>query len=239
MKLKYRIAERLGYDLIRKEKNHGSLHSHLPNVLGKLAIDCVLDVGANTGQYGRLLRASGFRGRIVSFEPVRATFEELVRQAQGDAAWSCVHAALGRAEGRQTINVSAASKLSSFREPSAAGVRRLPARIAAAQREEVAVRRLDAVFAELPAPRPARVLLKMDTQGYDLEVFAGAEGCLPSVAALQSELAVERLYEGMPDYVEALSVYRRAGFELTGLFPIYRDGASLIVGEMDCVMARV
>lgn len=49
-------------------------------------VDAVVDVGANAGQYGELLRASGFRGRLISLEPVGEAFEQLLRRARADRA---------------------------------------------------------------------------------------------------------------------------------------------------------
>ena len=107
------------------------------------------------------------------------------------------------------------------------------------RREEVEVRRLDAVFDQIThdLSNPI-VFLKMDTQGYDLEVLQGAAGCLDRICALQSELSVSALYEGMPDYQEALTRYRRRGFEITGFYPIFRNEHSLMIAEFDCVMVR-
>ena len=63
-----RLARRLGYDLTPRRKAK-SPNAQLVAVLEHFRISCVLDVGANAGQYGALLREWGYRGRIVSFEP--------------------------------------------------------------------------------------------------------------------------------------------------------------------------
>lgn len=94
MKLLYSLARSLGYELIRRKKNP-SLRAHLRNVIHRHAIDVVIDVGANDGQFALLLRSEGFRGTIYSFEPVNSTYEQLRRIAQHDANWEVFNTAQG------------------------------------------------------------------------------------------------------------------------------------------------
>ena len=239
MKLKYRLAEALGYDLVRTRRNlQPPIRRHVAQVLAAHAVSCVVDVGANVGQYGRDLREAGFRGRIASFEPQPAAHDELSAAARGDPGWTVHRLALGRTDGEATLYDCGRSQLASLHRP----LSLLHERVSAARPAEertIPVARLDRLFEELVAGlEPARVFLKMDTQGSDLDVFAGAADCLDRIVGLQSELSVLPLYEGMPDYMTALAAYRAAGFEVTGFFPIFRVQPELLLGEFDCVMVR-
>ena len=75
----------------------------------------------------------------------------------------------------------------------------------------------------------------MDTQGFDLEVIAGASGCLQHIARLQSEMSAVPMYEGMPDYLESPSTLSALGFRRSAVFPVSRT-AELCLEEFDCVM---
>jgi hypothetical protein len=127
---------------------------------------------------------------------------------------------------------------SSFFEASPLG-RSLIATLRTDYAETVEVRRLDELFAQIAAPAThPRTYLKMDTQGFDLEVLAGASGCLDEVVALQTELSVRALYEGMPSWLEALTELRRLGFTPTGFYAVGRDSSWRVL-EYDCVMTRL
>src|SRR5690606_19911809 len=79
------------------------------------------------------------------------------------------------------------------------------------------------------------ILLKMDTQGYDLEVFKGATESLRYAKCILSELSVLPIYAGAPHYLDALAHYEESGFAITGLYPISRN-SDLSVIEFDCIM---
>lgn len=209
---------------------------HLAWVLQKLRIDCVLDVGANRGQFARRVRELGFAGRIASFEPVPHLLADLRVAASQDPGWSVHPYALGDEDGSAEINV--AGKMSSMLEPSEFG-REWATKLRESHTETVELRRLDSVFDEATTGLAnPRILLKLDTQGYDLQAFRGAGQRQADVLALQSEVACVPIYEGMPRMPEQLAEYESAGFEVSAMFPVSRHRKSMRVIEYDALMVR-
>ena len=94
---------------------------------------------------------------------------------------------------------------------------------------------LDELLAGLDEPRP---YLKLDTQGFDLDVFAGAGDAIRRFVGMQSELALMEIYKGMPRMQDALAAYEGAGFEVAALYPVSRQTRTARVLEYDCVMVR-
>lgn len=209
---------------------------HVPWVLRRLKANVVLDVGANVGQYATRLREAGYRGRIVSFEPVSETAAALREAAAGDPRWFVRQHALGQEETTAEINL--AGTMSSLLGASEFG-KGWKAKLEDQQTETIQVRRLDAVLDEaVEGVKNPRVFLKMDTQGFDLDVLRGAGERLAEVVGLQSEVACLRLYDGMPRLPEQLTAYEAEGFELSGIFPVSRHFRSVRVIELDVVMVR-
>jgi len=80
-----------------------------------LEIDLVLDVGANFGQFAQQCRASGYQGKIISFEPAITAHATLLRTASSDPLWTVAdRVALGATNGETEINIAANSFSSSI-----------------------------------------------------------------------------------------------------------------------------
>ena len=146
-----------------------------------------------------------------------------------DPKWAGYQVALGAEEKTATLRVAKRTDLSSFLRP-LKGDSEVEC--------QVEMKRLDVLFPMLTRDIPSpRALLKMDTQGFEVEVFKGARGCLDSIVGLQSEISVKQMYENMPHYIETLTVFEAAGFELYNLSIVNRVfGKGL--AELNCFMKK-
>ena len=226
-----------GFDLVRTKAVHDDLTKHLGNVLKSRQIDCILDVGANSGQYGLFLRALGFEGYIVSFEPVSSVFAKLKEASKGDAKWVCYDYALGDKNEQKVINVYKSTVFSSFLTANDYS-KDIWHSLENVAPETVEVRRLEDIWNEVTGKLGCRnYMLKLDTQGFDKFAFEGAHGCLEDISVLQSELSLIPVYEGMVEVYSVLKEYNSCGYFISGMYPINRD-KSLAVIEYDCVMVK-
>lgn len=216
-----------------------SLQGHLKTFFRETGINCIIDVGAHRGEYGKEVREIGYKGRIVSFEPVRATYEVLSRTARNDRDWQAYPYALGDEAGDREIHLYQGTVFNSFLTASDAGEKRFGRQIDSRETERVTVRRLADMFDDCIAGiDEPRVFLKMDTQGWDLRVLNGGGPVLDKLVGIQSELPVRQSYEGMVEYTDALNRYAELGFGVTGIFPVTRETDELRVMEFDCVLIR-
>lgn len=224
-------ANKLGCELVpfwRAERYE--LAKHLREVFKRFDVDMVIDVGANRGQYRDFLRMEvEYEGAIHSFEPIERLHKLLVERSAREANWDVYPNALGSADTEVEFNVMQDDQFSSVLAPKTSGLAQYATMNSVHHKQRVQMRRLDAVVDENAALRNARrIYLKLDTQGFDLEVFKGAGHTLARAVALQSEVSVLPLYDGMP------ATFNDAGFDVSGLFPVARDQALRIV-EFDCV----
>ncbi|EAW32389.1 hypothetical protein GP2143_14076 [marine gamma proteobacterium HTCC2143] len=234
MKLHKKIAKTFGYELIKRKK-HPSSNTHLINLINEYKIDLVIDAGANVGQFGKMLRAAGYKEEIHSFEPISTTFIKLMEAIQPDPNWQAYPCALGEALGEIEVNIMEGSDLSSILPPNEFGKENYK-HIKVLDTETVTVRTVENFLTEdIKDCAQRRIFLKMDTQGYDLNVFKGAGEKLDFIIGIESEISFMPIYEGMPHYLESLKVYEDAGFVITGLYPISRKNDMAVI-EMDCMM---
>lgn len=233
-----RLVREIDLAVVRRSGRFDWPHQQfIKRFLDQAEIDCVLDVGANIGQFAREVRRLGYKGLILSFEPDPTAFAKLVSASGADPLWRCFDIALGSAPATGQFNIMRESLFNSFHTPTTRDTERYRSLNTIVETVPVRVDTLNGLFPALQAEFDfKRPYLKMDTQGHDLEVFRGASAVRDRIRALQSELSVKKIYEGSTDWREAIAEYEQAGFQLAGLFQVNPGGAELV--ELDCHMIR-
>jgi FkbM family methyltransferase len=187
--------------LFRRPKPHKTRTGRIVLTLTAHAIDTVIDIGANIGQTGQELRAHGFKGRILSFEPVPSAHAALTRAAAKDKLWEVApRCAVGAAAGEVVMQESAASDMSSVRPAEAALLTALP-RTSIVATWPTPVRTVADIIAT-HCPPAARIFVKIDTQGYEQQVLDGCADIWPRIAGLQMEMSLFPLYRGEALFME-------------------------------------
>jgi FkbM family methyltransferase len=185
-------------------------------------IDLTIDVGANAGQYGQELLNAGYAGDLYSIEPQPDAHAALMTRAREVPRWHVLEAmALGPVDGVVTLQV-AGNSLSSSVLPMLERHTASAPQSATVGQIEVAQRTLDGVM--LRHLRPERkVLLKIDTQGYEEQVLSGATTCLAHISLVQLEMSLVPLYRGQRLWAEMIELMRKHGFGIWSVQPEFCD----------------
>lgn len=214
-------------------------HKTLAAASAMYDIDCVFDVGANFGQYATMLRRDiGYKGRIISFEPMPRAVAALQKKASEDRLWHIEPIALSDRDGEQQFHVMDDSEMSSLASRRHDDVDL--SHQTADTGHDVAVRTETLATALRRLQRRygfQRPFLKLDTQGYDVRIVQAGAHVMHEFVGLQSELAVKKVYDTSIDFREALAAYEQLGFTLSAIVP-NNAGHFPILVEMDCIMVR-
>lgn len=231
-----RAIRYFGFELLPYQPG-SSRTAHFIQVLSNHHVNLVFDVGANTGQFGRSLREAGYRGRIVSFEPLSTAWERLAATSCKDSLWEIApRAAIGNENGEIDLHVAGNSVSSSALEMHERHTRSAPESRYVGT-EHVPLRRLDSMATEYLRPDSV-TMLKIDTQGYEDRVLRGASGMMDRIVGLQVELSLVPLYGGQLLIENLLEQIKSAGFELWGLWPEFTDPQTGRLLQVDATFFR-
>lgn len=196
----------------------------------------LIDVGAYVGGFSTALRELGFDGPVLSIEPLAESHAKLLANAAADDRWQVApRTAVGAGAGEVAFNVAANAQSSSLLPMLELHQQAAPFALIEGS-ELTPVARLDDIVEELQFD-PTDALLKIDTQGYEHHVLAGAPKTLERVAAVHLELSFLPLYDGQARPSEVVSQLAEVGLELTQISRCFNapDGRAL---QVDAVFAR-
>ena len=139
-----RILHKTGFEL-RRFSVEQSENARFISMLRANNVNLIFDVGANTGQFGVLMREIGFDGKILSFEPLSEARENLLKISRNDSMWQvALQSAIGEENGEIEINIAGNSQSSSVLDMLDTHVRAAPDSKYIGK-EKVALRKLDTI----------------------------------------------------------------------------------------------
>jgi FkbM family methyltransferase len=223
-KLIRELANKFGLDIKRYKKSDTEF-GNLCKMLSLHRIEQVIDVGANTGQFAKSLRNHGYAGEIISFEPTSIAWRALVTASKNDNKWHVAdRCAVGDIEGTLEINISSNSVSSSLLEMDTNHLNAAPESVYSSK-EIVKICTLDNYFKN-HGSLSNRIFLKIDTQGYEMNVLQGAESILSRTTGIQIELSLIKLYEGQMTHKNLTEFLESKSYEIWSLTPGFTNKAS-------------
>lgn len=195
----------------------------------------VYDIGANRGQFASACSAFFPHSQVVAFEALPELAERLASTFKGYRNVRVIGAALGSKPERRGFYVNEYSASSSFLPLSRHHVAHF-AHAVRTKRIELDIVPLDEIVAANTLPPPD--LLKLDIQGFELEVLKGAERALAAARHVLLETSFRPMYEGEPLFAESYRYLVDRGFVFVGPVGFLPDPGSGVVQQMDALFER-
>lgn len=189
-------------------------------VLERSNFDFIVDVGANRGQFALISRKIFPRAKIHSFEPLEEPAQIFKRIFGGDPYVTLHACAIGREKTTATIHVTKDDDSSSMLPITKMQSDMFPGS-AEKETRQVMVYPLSQLID--PASIPLASLLKIDVQGYELDVLQGCEDILQRFSNLYIECSFIELYEGQALAHQIIAWLEQRNFILGGVYNMYYE----------------
>ena len=200
-------------------------------------IDMIFDIGANTGQFGELMYKLGYKGKMVSFEPLQSAYDILRKKCADTDGWEAAEkCAIGSEDGEIEMHISGNSISSSALDMLDEHTNAAPdSRYIGTEKSKVY--KLDTVF-DRYSKGSENVMVKIDTQGYEEQVLNGSNDSINKIKGLYVETSLVKLYDGQVLFED---IYRRItgyGFQLFGIQPAFVNKETGRVLQVDATFFR-
>ncbi|MBN1561074.1 FkbM family methyltransferase [candidate division KSB1 bacterium] len=215
-----RYLNEKGLTIVSFDSREAQLEKVRYNWLTDQHINSVIDVGASDGGFAAKAREL-FRGaKIFSFEPIPSSYKILTKKFASDKNFRAFNVALGNTVGQSEFHLHEHIGASSFLRISNLHIDAHPY-TKNYSKISVALEKLDNLI-KIEELTP-NILLKLDVQGYEIEVLKGAEELLKYIRCIYSEVCFNKLYEEQPLFDDIIDFLRKRGFHIAGVENIARS----------------
>lgn len=236
-----KLLQRFNYDIVKYHPTYKTGNLDSAEILNeykwlqKLNIKTVLDIGANEGQFSEKARTIFKDAAIYAFEPLPVAFEVLKKNFASDNKFFPINLAAGEREETVEINLNESSASSSIlpmtdthTDNFSFAVKTKPV--------TVKVNTLDAVLKPHELQKP--VLMKIDVQGFEDKVLAGAKGVIKNVDVIIIELSFKELYANQPLFDDIYNLLKQEGFKFCGSLEQLRSPNDNEILQADGIFMR-
>ena len=208
------LFRKAGYDVVRYKSDERGLNpfQDMRFFLNETKCPVIFDVGANVGQTVDQIKKFFPDSFVHSFEPSPSTYAKLNEHCNGLDGVKTWNFGVGGRQATLPFIENEYSDMSSFLTPSEfSGGRVL-------KTTSVKILTLDA-FAKEQNIEMVHIL-KSDTQGFDLEVFKGAEELMRQnrIKLVYFEFIFSKMYEGLPSFDEVFGFLSERNFSLVSFY---------------------
>jgi len=179
----------------------------------------IVDVGANVGQFALFALKRFPKATIYSFEPLEDCWNKFDSVIGPDTRVRLYRYGIGQEDSTSLINVTNENDSSSILTPS--GAQEESFGTVVVERKNIELRRLASLLTSNDLVAPA--LLKIDVQGFELDVLKGSKELLNCFDCIYVEASYVELYRYQALAGDVVGFLQENGFEMRGVFNQYAD----------------
>ena len=174
----------------------------------------IIDVGANSGQFTKVATHLYSQAQIHTFEPLPDLYSIIEKKFSSNPNINTYKIALGNEDGTILFNKNKFGHTSSILEINEENIH-FTRKDNVLEQIRVQIKKLDSIA--LFTDKTHLSLLKLDVQGYELEVLKGADQTLKAIDYIIIEANLEELYSSQPSFTVMNNYLQMKGFELMGM----------------------
>jgi FkbM family methyltransferase len=236
------LVRRAARDLILRTGYHFVASHNVPQLtflgIGHHAVNTIIDVGANRGQFARRAREWFPNAVIHCFEPLPAAAEELYQWADRQKTKVNVHKiAIGAESGKAMMWHHIDHDFSSSFLRATVNTDDLFPQTRRRDQVEVTVSTLDEIFINELATGFDGLLVKLDVQGFEQQVIAGGRKIFGVSDIVILEISVRQLYYGQPEFAQIVAELSELGLFYVGNLDQQHDALGQPI-YLDATFAR-
>ena len=181
----------------------------LPLVYKLKKLNTVIDIGSNKGQFILLILKFFPKVKIYSFEPIKELLERQKNLFNFQRNIFFFNYGIGSKNKNLNFFITKKTDSSSFLTINKSGNYNNDYFVK--EKRNIKIRNLDKILKNQNLTKP--LLIKIDVQGFELEVLKGAKQILPKVDYILLETSKNRMYNKQPIEKEIVNFLRRKKFK--------------------------